>query len=82
MRIVSVKTKKLFNAFLDLPQLIYADDAEYVYPIRQEITKILWESKKPNEVGLWLVKKGNVYIGRIAAFVNKGNKGGLGFFNA
>jgi hypothetical protein len=80
MRIVSVTDNKLLNVFLSVPNYIYQDDSEYIHPIRQEIKKILWDNKRPNEVGLWLLFDGKLAIGRIAAFINKGNKGGLGFF--
>lgn len=80
MQIVKVDSSKLFRAFLDVPKLIYTDDPEYVPHIRQEIQRILWDNKVHNEVGLWLLFNNNQAVGRIAAFVNKGNKGGLGFF--
>jgi len=80
MQIVKVDSSKLFRAFLDVPKHIYTDDPEYVPHIRQEIQRILWDNKMHNEVGLWLLFNNNQAVGRIAAFVNKGNKGGLGFF--
>ena len=80
MQIVKVDSSKLFRAFLDVPKHIYTDDPEYVPHIRQEIQRILWDNKMHNEVGLWLLFNNNLAVGRIAAFVNKGNKGGLGFF--
>ena len=76
MQIVKVDSKRLFKEFLDVPKLIYKNDSEYIPHIRQEITKILWDKG----AGLWLLYDGKVVIGRIAAFINKGNKGGLGFF--
>lgn len=81
MRILEVKTAKLFKDFLDVPKTIYAQDKKYIPAIRQEIQKLLWDDPEPGTVGLWLVKDdAGKAIGRIAAFVNKGNKGGLGFF--
>ncbi len=80
MQIVKVDSSKLFRAFLDVPKRIYKNDPEYIPHIRQEIKKILWDNKAPNEVGIWLLLNNNEAIGRIAAFVNKGDKGGLGFF--
>lgn len=80
MRIVPVISSRLFGAFLDVPKRIYRHDKEYIPHIRQEIQKILWDRPQKDEVGLWLLEKNGQYIGRIAAFVNKGQKGGLGFF--
>src|SRR5210317_1845175 len=68
MQVVSVDTHSVFQSFLDVPKLIYRDDENYVPHIRQEIEKALWN--KGDKVGL------------IAAFVNKGKKGGLGFFES
>jgi len=80
MQIVAVTSKKQFRTFLSVPKFIYQNDKEYISPIKQEITKILWDHKTPDEVGLWVMIVNNEAVGRIAAFVNKGNKGGLGFF--
>ena len=80
MQLIEVKSDRLFKAFLGVPKHIYANDPEYIPHILQEITKILWEKPKPGDVGLWLVQDAGRYVGRIAAFINPGNKGGLGFF--
>lgn len=82
MQVIPVKTDRDFKAFLDVPKRIYKDDPEYVPHIRQELTKLLWTRPEADEVGLWLVKQNGEYIGRIAAFVNPGRKGGLGFFES
>jgi len=80
MQVVSVDTHSLLRSFLDVPKLIYRDDENYVPHIRQEIEKALWN--KGDKVGLWMVEQNGDYLGRIAAFVNKGKKGGLGFFES
>ena len=81
MRLVEVKSKRQFKQFLNVPKTIYSEDTLYVPAIRQEIQKILWDNKQPGDVGLWLLLNSkDQLIGRIAAFINKGNKGGLGFF--
>jgi GNAT superfamily N-acetyltransferase len=82
MQLIAVTSDQLFKAFLDVPKLIYVDDKEYIPHIRQEIQHILWDRPQPGEVGLWLVEHNDQYVGRIAAFINPGNKGGLGFFES
>lgn len=80
MQLVRVDSNRLFRDFIAVPDVIYQSDSTYIPPIKQEIRQILWENKKENEVGLWLIYTGTKAVGRIAAFVNKGDKGGLGFF--
>lgn len=82
MRIVPVTTKKLFKTFLKVPELVYRGDQVYIPHIQQEIQKILWDNKAPDEVGIWMVEDGDDYIGRMAAFVNAEGVGGFGFFEA
>ncbi|MCB9263133.1 MAG: hypothetical protein H6607_12225 [Flavobacteriales bacterium] len=78
MQIIQVETDTDFGHFLNVPKLIYANDPVYIPHIKQELTKLLWKRSKP--ATLFLAKKDNQFIGRIAAFINDGNKGGIGFF--
>ncbi|MFT5723665.1 MAG: hypothetical protein ACI9JN_000782, partial [Bacteroidia bacterium] len=80
MSILKITTNKQFKDFLSLPDYIYKEDSNHIHHIKQEVSKILWDNKIADEVGLWLLYNNYQVVGRIAAFINKGEKGGLGFF--
>ena len=94
MRAAIVDSKKMENEFFKVPSRIYADDANYIPHIRQDIEKIFDPSKnklfKDSEAIRWVFyDEKNSPIGRLAAFINpktvnegKQPTGGVGFFES
>ncbi|MBS1737165.1 MAG: hypothetical protein JSS98_11265 [Bacteroidetes bacterium] len=94
MLLVPVTDRLLEKKFLEVPILIYKDDANYIRPLDKDINDVFNPKKNKafrfGECARWLLKdeRENLFIGRIAAFVNKkySNKGdtqktgGIGFF--
>ncbi len=92
MRAVLVQDKSTIKAFQKVPSLIYANDANYIPHIKQDIEKIFNPEKnklfRNGKATRWVFYNDqNELVGRIAAFVN--NKisnaedqptGGVGFF--
>ena len=94
MRAVIVEDKKMIDEFHRVPNTIYANDANYIAHIRQDIEKIFDPSKnklfKDGKAIRWVFynNKGQK-IGRLAAFVNpktahteRQPTGGIGFFES
>jgi hypothetical protein len=92
MQIVEVKNKRQEKSFLDMVDVIYRDDENYVRPLDVMISEVFDRKKNilfknGDAVRFLLVDDQQRVIGRIAAFVN-GNKaysndqptGGIGFF--
>ncbi|MEE1885492.1 GNAT family N-acetyltransferase [Pedobacter flavus] len=92
MRIITVETPQHRREFLELTEMIYKNDANYIRPLDQVIEQVFDENKNPffshGVCNRWiLVDDNNKTIGRIAAFINhkKANvtpipTGGCGFF--
>ena len=93
MQLTEVTDKKLEKDFLLMPLSIYKDDPNYIRPLDQDVLGVFNPGKnkafRHGEVKRWLLTDNDgVYIGRIAAFVNKKYKskgdeqktGGIGFF--
>jgi len=94
MRAATVDNKKMVDEFHRVPDLIYANDTNYIAHIRQDIEKIF----DPNQNKLFKAGKAIRWvfynedrqpIGRVAAFVNpktayadKQPTGGIGFFES
>ena len=89
--IIEVNDKKSREEFLLLPQSLYKNDPNFISPLHKEIDSIF--NPRLNNFythGIckrWILKKENIPIGRIAAFINyEKNKnpeliiGGIGFF--
>lgn len=94
MQIFEVADKKSANEFLDVARIIYANDAEWVCPLDNDIRAVFNPKKNifftHGEAIRWVLKddQGKL-IGRIAAFINEkkanyGNlrMGGIGFFES
>ncbi len=79
MLIIQVENYHDFKLFLSVPDLIYKNDSEYIPHIKQEIKSILWDN---SEARMWIVKHNEELVGRIAAFINKNDVGGMGFFES
>lgn len=90
MNMTEVTTAVQVRRFLDLPQMIYKNDPNWIRPLDKDIEAVFDPSKnKLFKTGIckrWLlVNDKGEGIGRIAAFVNKKYKqeqptGGIGFF--
>lgn len=91
MELVAVVDKKTIEAFHDLPIEIYKDDRNWVSPLRMMIEDIFNPAKNAGfihgDARRWLVKEGEKYVGRIAAFYDRSKleegqepAGSIGFF--
>ena len=92
MRIEEVSDKKTERAFLNVPRILYRDDAHWVCPLDKEIASIFDPKKnvyfEHGEASRWILYDDhNTLIGRIAAFINHQTAhnydqatGGAGFF--
>jgi hypothetical protein len=89
--IIEVNDKKSRKEFLLLPRKLYKEDSNFISPLYNDIEAIFDPGKNNfHSHGIckrWILKKGNVTIGRIASFINyEKNKnpefiiGGVGFF--
>ncbi|KAA9041655.1 GNAT family N-acetyltransferase [Ginsengibacter hankyongi] len=89
--ILEVNDKKTRKEFLLLPHRLYKDDRNFISPLHNDIESV-FDPEKNNfhSHGIckrWILKKDQLTIGRIAAFINyEKNKnpdaiiGGIGFF--
>lgn len=93
MQIIEANTPDLIDQWMNVPSFIYKDDKNWIPHLRQDIEKIFDPSKnklfKDGKAMRWIVKDGELAVGRIAAFVAKkyaaGQKqptGGCGFFES
>ena len=92
MKILEVKTKQLEKEFLKVPQTIYRNDKNFIYPLEQDIKEVFDQNENPyfksGEAIRWiLMDDNNNLIGRVAAFHHAKLKnqhgertGGMGFF--
>jgi len=91
MEIILVDDPKTVDAFHELPLLIYKDDRNWVSPLRLMIEDVFSPQKNAGfvhgDARRWLVKDGEHYLGRIAAFYDrskleegKESAGNVGFF--
>ena len=91
MQLVKVDSAQLEKRWMDVPNDIYSDHANYIPHLKQDIEKLFDASKnkllRDGSCERWVLVKGGTDIGRIAAFVNvkysKGMEqptGGIGFF--
>jgi hypothetical protein len=93
MQLVEVTDKELAQEFILVNVRINKDNPDYIRPLDKDIHAVFDEKKnkafRSGQTKRWLLKKDDVYIGRIAAFINKKyrNKGddvragGIGFFD-
>ena len=91
MEIIPVADAKTIQAFHQLPIRIYKDDKNWVPPLQKMIEDIFDPQKNAGfvqgDARRWLVKEGEHYLGRIAAFydrskmeVGEEQAGNIGFF--
>lgn len=94
MRAVLVTDSSTLNKFHKVPRIIYADDANHVQHLRQDIDKLfdLKTNKllRKGKAKRWIfINDNNKLVGRVAAFINpktaygeKQPTGGIGFYEA
>jgi len=91
MDIIQVEDKKTIKTFHEIPLRIYKNDENWVPPLRMMIEDIFNPAKNAGFIHgnarRWLIKKGERYIGRIAAFYDRSKleegkelAGNIGFF--
>ena len=93
MTIIEVNNWKLKKQFIDFPHDLYEGDPNYVPEVFLAQKDLMDEQKNPffqhSSVQLFLAKKGDKIVGRIAAihnrnynkFIGNGTKGFFGFFD-
>ena len=88
--IAPVATRRDFERFLDVPELIYRGDPLWVAPLRMEMRKLFSAKKNPffqhAEGAFWIATRDGAPVGRICATVNRLHldlhKDGTGNFGA
>jgi len=92
MTIIPVSDKNTVRAFLNVAQLIYKDDPNWICPLEQDIEGVFDPGKNPffkhGKCSRWILNDENgKTIGRVAAFINEKKAyqyeqptGGMGFF--
>lgn len=75
--LIEVTDKKLEKAFIELPVKLYKGNKYWVRPLDNDIRNVFDKDKNPcfkhgGECMRWLLQdKTGVYVGRVAAFINK-----------
>jgi len=92
MKISEVSDRKSRKAFLNVPKILYRDEATWVCPLDKEIDAIFDPEKnvyfRHGEATRWILRNGHgALIGRVAAFIDRNTAGkhdqptgGMGFF--
>lgn len=91
MQIFEVTNAELAKAFIKLPYKLYKKDKNWIAPLEKDVEVVFDEKKnkyfRNGRLKRWMLKDGNDFIGRVAAFVNDRTKktgdqptGGMGFF--
>ena len=92
LRLVDVRSKAQKKDFLQVNVDVNKGNSNYIRPLDKDIEDVFDPRKNKSfrfgEARRWLLKKGDLTVGRIAAFTNKKYKnkgddvavGGIGFF--
>lgn len=91
MEVIQVADRKTVEAFHRFPIHLYRNDPNWVAPLQRMIEDIFNPEKNAGfvlgDARRWLVKEGDVFVGRIAAFYDRGKienngelAGNIGFF--
>ena len=89
--VVQVTTESEMDEFIDLPWKIYANDTNWVPPLKKAVRKLLDPASHPfwkfSERVLFLARRGSQTVGRIAGILDNNfnsfhneNMGAWGFF--
>ena len=83
LSIIEITEKQDIQAFVDLPWKIYAGYENWVPPLKSQVHKMLDTHRHPfwefSERALFLAKRGNETVGRIAARASGGKRKRSGF---
>ena len=75
MEIIEITGKNMVEEFHNVPDKVYRNDSNYIPLIRPMIEDIFSPAKnakyKNGDARRWVLKTGDEYIGRIAAFFDK-----------
>ncbi|MFZ1477804.1 MAG: N-acetyltransferase, partial [Sphingorhabdus sp.] len=75
LRISPVGSKQALDDFIDLPYRLYADDPNWVPPLRADVAELLNPEKNPfyghAEGQLFLARRAGRVVGRISAHIDK-----------
>ena len=75
LRISPVGSKQALDDFIDLPYRLYADDPNWVPPLRADVAELLNPEKNPfyghAEGQLFLARRSGRVVGRISAHIDK-----------
>ncbi len=70
----AVRTKADKTAFIDLPYRLYANDPNWVPPLRNDVNSLITPGKNPwfehGEAQLFLAERGGQVVGRISAHID------------
>jgi hypothetical protein len=73
--VTEVVTRRDLRRFLDVPDLVYRADPNWVAPLRSEVRKVLDRRRNPffdhGEACYWLAWRGGTPVGRISAQINR-----------
>jgi hypothetical protein len=75
IRIIEVHSRRDIREFMDLPERIYANDPNWIAPLRIEVRKLLDRRRNPffdhGDACFWLAWRGETPVGRISAQINR-----------
>jgi hypothetical protein len=75
IEIITVASRSELKSFIDLPWEIYADYPQWVPPLKKEVRRMLDPGTHPfwkfSERILYLVRRGNKTVGRIAGIIDR-----------
>jgi hypothetical protein len=74
IRVIEVRSRSDLRRFMGLPQRVYANDSNWIAPLRQEVRKLLDRRRNPffdhGEACFWVACRGDTPVGRISAQIN------------
>jgi len=75
IRVIEVRCRRDLREFMDLPERIYANDPNWIAPLRMEVRKLLDRRRNPffdhGDACFWLAWRGETPVGRISAQINR-----------
>jgi GNAT superfamily N-acetyltransferase len=88
LQIERVRNSKELAAFIDVPRIIYEQEAHYAAPLVLEQTSLLHPKKAPffkhGYAAFWTAKRGGAVVGRVSAQIDflakRQREEGIGFF--
>jgi hypothetical protein len=75
LRVTPVGSKASIKEFIDLPYRLYANDPNWVPPLRDEVIGLITPGKNPwfehGEAQLFVARRAGRVVGRISAHTNR-----------